>query len=142
MTLKEFISKKVRDFSSEGLKIFPADFYIPGEATSIILPSETLIIGNEFFGTYEVLTISGNSFCYADSLSRAKYLVYSARQKNRDIQIPLNEKDIDATLKGYENYLYSLIRQIEKEYKAEFSDGKDAHTVVNKIFRMLNLTRL
>jgi hypothetical protein len=142
LTSKEFISKKVRDFSSKGLKIFPDDFYMPGEATSVVLPSETLIIGNEFFGTYEVLTINGNSFCYADSLSRAKYLVYSARQKNRDIRIPLNEKDIDVSLKSYEKYLDSLIRQIEKEYKAEFSDGKEVHSVVNKIFRMLNLTRL
>ena len=142
MTSKGFISKKVRDISSEGIKNFPDDFCISVETASVTLPSESLIIGNEFFGTFEVLAINGSSFCHADSLTKAKYLVYSARHKNRDIRIPINEKDIEAILNSYEKYLDSLIRQIEKEYNAEFAGDKEMHIVINKIFRMLNLTRL
>ncbi len=142
MTSKEFIAKKVKDIPAEGLKVFPDDFLISCEVTSLDLPQETLIIGNQFFGSYEVLTAKGSSFCQAESLTRAKYIVYAGKQKNKMIKIPLNEKDIETAVKNYEKYLDDLLRQIKKEYRVQFPDVKEIDPTINEIFRLLNLSRL
>lgn len=142
MTSKEFIAKKIKDFRAEGLKIFPGDFLLSNDTTSLSLISNALIVGSEFFGSYEVLTAEGSLFCSTETLANAKYIVYAGKQKNKEIKIPLNEKDIETSVKEYEKYLDGLLRQIKKEYKAQFPDGKDILSVVKEIFTLLNLSRL
>ena len=142
MTSREFILKKVKELSDERLKIFPDDFLISCDTNPFNLPSETLIMGNEFFGSYEILTADGSSICQAESLSKAKYIVYADKQQRKEIKIPVNEKDTSAAVKNYEKYLDDILRQMEKEYKTWFPEGKDMHSVINEIFRILNLKRL
>ena len=142
MTSKEFISKKVASFLSKGLNDFPANFIIPCSTIPLNIPSEILILGNEFFGSYEVLTTNGSLFGHAESFMKAKYIVYAGSQKNKKTVIPEKEKDIELIVKSYEKYLDVLLRQIEKEYNSEFPEGKELHSVSNEIFKKLNLIRL
>jgi hypothetical protein len=142
LTGKEFIGKKVKELSTEGLKSFPEDFIFPCDSTSLNLPGETLIIGNEFFGSYEILTSKGNLFGKPESFIKAKYIVYAGKHRNKIISIPLEEKNIETMVRNYEMYLDTLLRQIENEYAGIFPDGIDLHSITNDIFRKLNLIRL
>ncbi len=142
MTSKEFITKKIREISEEGIKKFPDDFLSACEITTVTLPSGSLFIGNEFFGSYEVLTGNGDSFCHTDTLFRAKYYVYAGRQKERNVVIPVEEKDIETVVKDYEKYLDKMLKQIEKDYKSLNPENKNVNSVVNEIFRLLNLIRV
>ncbi len=142
MTPKEFITKTVGKISDEGVRIFPDDFLPPCETVPIKLPPQTLITGNEFFGSREVLTTGGSLFCHTESLARAKYLVYAAVKPNRDIDVPVKDRDIDSAVKDYEKYLDTILRQTEKEYRSIFPEDKDVKAVINEVFRLLNLKRL
>lgn len=142
MTGKEFISKKVKELSSEGIKNFPDDFIISCDTTSLTLPGETLIIGNEFFGMYEIITSKGNLFGQPESFIKAKYIVYSGKHRDKTISIPLEEKNIEAMVRNYEKYLDTILRQIDNEYIKNFPDGNELHSITNDIFRKLNLNRL
>ncbi len=141
MTSKEFISKKVKELSSGGIKSFPDDFIIPCDTSSLTLPEETLIIGNEFFGSFEILTSKGNTFDHSESLLKAKYIVYAGKGKNKKIQIPLDGNNIEIIVKNYEKYLDVLLKAIESEYRTKFPEGDEIHIVTNEIFRKLNLYR-
>ncbi len=142
MTSKEFITKTVKKIADEGISLFPDDFLPACEITTFKLPPQTLIMGNDFFGSREVLTTGGNLFCHADSLSRAKYLVYAAFKKDREISMPVQDTDIETAVKNYEKYLDSILKRTEKEYRSLFPESKDANKVVNEVFRLLNLKRL
>jgi hypothetical protein len=142
LTPKEFITKKIREISEEGIQNFPDDFLFPCETDTTTLPSGSLLIGNEFFGSYEVLTVNGDSFCHTDTLLKAKYYVYASRKKERNIKIPVNGKDIETVVKNYEKYLDKLLKQIENDYRSLNPEYKDVNSVVNEVFRLLNLKRL
>lgn len=142
MTPKEFISRKIEEISRQGVKIFPDDFLLPCETTGINLPSAALVIGNEFFGRYEVLATGGDLFLHTDTLIKAKYLVYSSRLKEREIKIPVDIQFIETIVKNYESYLDKMLKLIEKDYKVSFAGGKDLNIIANEIFRILNLKRL
>lgn len=142
MTSKEFISKKAKEISEKGLQKFPENFLFPCKTDGLSLPPETLVIGNEFFGSYEVLTVAGESICHTDTLYKAKYYVYAARQKDRNSSIPVDEKDIEKVARNYEEYLDRILRQIESEYKSLFPENKDASRIASEVFRILNLNRL
>jgi hypothetical protein len=142
LTAKEFIAQQIEEISRQEVKIFPGDFLFSCETDSVTLPSAALIIGNEFFGGYEVLTIKGDLFLHTDTLLKAKYLVYSSRLKDRAIKIPLDIKYIEAIVKNYEAYLDTVLKSIEKDYKMSFPGSKDLNTISNEIFRLLNLKRL
>ena len=142
MNSREFISLKIKQITEEGIKKFPEDFLFPCDLSSFTLPSETLVIGNEFFGTYEVITTRGASFCHADTIMKAKYLVYAGRNKGRDINIPVDDKNIDLVVREYEKYLDQKLKQIERDYRKLFPESKDVNSAVNEVFRILNLKRL
>jgi len=55
MTEKEFISSRVSRLASDGIKIFPSDFIVIKDYKELRLPGKTLLIGEEFFGKYEIL---------------------------------------------------------------------------------------
>lgn len=142
MTSKEFITKKIREISAEGIKKFPDDFLPACKTSEITLPTGFLSIGNEFFGSYEVLTTNGESFCHTDTLIKAKYYVYAGRKKERKIKIPVEEKDIETSVKDYEEYLDKLLKHIENDYLSVNPENKDVYSIVNEVFRLLNLIRV
>ncbi len=142
MTSKEFITKTVKQISAGGVRIFPDDFPTAGKTVPVKLPPQTLILGSEFFGSREVLTTGGSLFCHAESLARAKYLVYAAARKNSEISIPVKDEDIESVVKKYEKYLDGILKETEKEYRSLFPEDRDVSPVVNEVFRLLNLKRL
>ena len=81
MIEKEFISKWTVSLSKNGIKAFPEDFLGNMTTEEIKLPGRTLVIGEEFFGNYEILTVDGTAVLQAESQYKAKYIVYSNRKK-------------------------------------------------------------
>ena len=142
MTPREFIKTKIKEISDPGLKSFPDDFSFPCLSKEICLPDETLIIGNEFFGSFEVMTVNGELFCHTDTLLNAKYYAYASGKKKRIIRLPLNLKDIGQVVKNYEKYLDEILKGIEKDYSALFPDSRDIDGIINEIFTRVNLRRL
>ena len=141
MTEKEFISKWTSSLSRNGIKTFPEDFEDKKSAVEIKLPGKTLVIGEEFFGNYEVLTIDGTAVLHAENQYKAKYIVYSSRKKNTSVKIPVKFEDIKTSVAKYENYLDSIIREIEADYKKFFPGEKRSNDLTNEIFRVLSLNR-
>lgn len=141
MKEKEFISKWTSSLTENGIKKFPEDFLTNEITREINLPHKTLVVGGEFFGSYEVLTVDGASVLQAENLYKAKYITYSSRAKSSSVKIPQNEESIKATVIQYENYLDSIIKEIESDYKKAFPGEKKANSLTNEIFRVLNLTR-
>jgi len=141
LTEKEFISKWTDSLSNSGIRKFPDDFLTDGEFENIKLPGKQLVIGEEFFGNFEVLTIDGAAFLQADSQSKAKYIVYSSRNKITELKIPKSPDEMKSIVSKYENYLDSIIKDIESDYKKTFPGEKRSNAMVNEIFRVLNLNR-
>lgn len=142
MNEKEFISSWVLNLTSEGIKNFPADFISINNYTELKLPGKTLLIGEEFFGKYEIITADGNSVLHANSYLQTKFIIYSNRNKPGVILIPLDESELKGAIQIYESYLDSIIKSIEKTYNGSFYEAKNSKFVVNEIFRQLNLVRL
>ncbi|MGA7722331.1 MAG: hypothetical protein WCA84_14265 [Ignavibacteriaceae bacterium] len=105
------------------------------------MPGKALIIGGSFFGSFEILTTDGIVFLHADSQLKAKYIIYSNRNKPSKIIIPDKEPEIKDAVENYAKYLDELIIRIELDYKKCFPAGKGSTLLVNNIFKILNLTR-
>jgi hypothetical protein len=138
---KEFISKWTVSLSENGIKAFPEDFLGNMTTEEIKLPGRTLVIGEEFFGNYEILTVDGTAVLQAESQYKAKYIVYSNRKKNTSVKIPVRSEDIKTAVAKYENYLDSIIKEIEADYKKSFPGEKRSNDLTNEIFRVLSLNR-
>ncbi len=141
MTEKDFISNWTKQITEAGIKSFPQDFDSFKNYDELILPGKTLVIGQEFFGSYEILNIDGTLVYHAQNHLTAKFIVYSNRLKPTKVKIPKDDQMKKDLITKYENYIDSLIRQIESEYKKNFNDGKNSSSVINNIFRNLNLIR-
>lgn len=141
MTEKEFIQSKVDEIKL-GMKNFPSDFL---ESTSSVnefsLPGKVLIMGEELFGKYEIVTNDGDSVYQADNYSTAKYLIYASRTKPLKILIPNDEATISRVVHSYEKFLDTIVRKIQTEFHQEFPDSKNVNFVVNEIFLRANLIR-
>lgn len=141
MTEKVFISSWISKINSERIKNFPDDFIQLSEFDEVSLPGKMLIIGQEFFGNYEILSIDGSLIFQAENYSKAKFIIYSNKQKPLKIKIPRQEKVIKESVFKYEEYLDGIIKIIEADYKKNFPGDKSYSQVTNNILRMLNLTR-
>ena len=141
MTEKDFISNWTKQISETGVKNFPQDFDSIKNYDELTLHGKALVIGQEFFGSFEILNIDGTLVYQAQNHLSAKFIVYSNRLKPTKIIIPKDNKIMRDLVTKYENYIDSLIRQIELDYKKNFSDTKNSSTVINNIFRNLNLIR-
>jgi hypothetical protein len=142
MSEKEFISGWTARLSYEGIKSFPNDFIAFNEHKEIRLPGKTLILGEEFFGNYEIITVDGISILHAESNDQAKFILYANRNRPEIMHIPLKEGELRTSITAYENYLDSIIRRIESDYIEKLPDDKNFDAVMNEIFRVMNLTRL
>ena len=141
MKEKEFILKWTSSIAENGIKKFPEDFLADEATEEINIPPKTLVIGQEFFGNYEVLTVDGTAVLQAESLYKAKYITYSSRVKAISVKIPRDIGQIKNSIIKYESYLDSIIKEIESDYKNLFPGEKRSNALTNEIFRVLNLNR-
>jgi hypothetical protein len=139
---KDFIFSKGKELQLSGIKNFPSDFLTTKNINSLEIPEKNLILGKEFFGSYEVTAPTGDFIMTFSSEYEAKYFVYASKNRRHQIQIPKDAKLIRETVENYERYLDELLQEIRKDYFARFYTGKNFTSVSSEIFRKLNLTRL
>ena len=140
---REFINFWVSKLASDGIKNFPSDFIIGNDKIKEFrLPGKTLIIGEEFFGKYEILTTDGNSVLHAENYFQAKSLIYSNRTTPEIVILPSDEANLKKAVQAYELYLDSIIKEIENNYKKSLPEDGNSKNVVNEIFKQLNLVRV
>jgi hypothetical protein len=143
MNERAFVTSWVSKLASAGINNFPADFIpLNCKNTEIRLPGKTLIIGEEFFGKYEILTTDGNSVLHAENYYQAKSLIYANRTTPEIVILPSDETNLKKAVQCYESYLDSIIKKIETEYEKIFPEVENSKTVVNEIFKQLNLVRV
>jgi hypothetical protein len=140
MSEKEFITNWASKLWTEKIKKFPEVFISACECRKLELPGKTLVIGEEFFGAFEILTIDGNAVYQAANHEEAKFIIYANRDKVNSVDIPISVGEIKAANVKYEQYLDGIIRNIDADYKKSFP-GMAGTTAVNEIFRTLNLVR-
>lgn len=141
MNEKDFIKKWIDQLKVEGLKKFPADFISISVSKEIEVPKQTLLIGEEFFGAFEVITISGEQVYQANNYFEAKFIVYASRARSGNIFIPTDSKDIQYSVKDYEQYLDKILQRIENDFNKTFPKSKNFSSVSSEIFNTLNLVR-
>lgn len=141
MNEKLFIEKWISKILSAGIKQFPLHFIDPLQLQTISIPISTLVIGQEFFGAYEIITTSGEQVYQALTYDEAKFFVYSSKGRNGKAYLPKDKSLIKISVDSYNGYLDNLLEQIKKDYKNNFLDGKYLLTVSNEIFQKLNLIR-
>ncbi len=141
MNEKSFIDSWLNKIQSTGIKRFPLDFVDDTQLDVISIPIKTLVIGQEFFGDYEIITTDGESVFHASSYDEAKFIVYSSKERNGKTYLPKDKSKIKPIVDSYNNYLDHYLKQINKDYKKYFPDGKNVNAVSNEIFHKLNLIR-
>ena len=141
MTEKGFILQYINKHSEASSKIFPDDFTNLSDTEKLEMPHKTLVLGNEFFGTVEILTIEGTPVLQAESIHKAKYIVYANLNRSGNIIIPKSENEIKTAVENYEKYLDWILLDIEEELKKKLPDSRNLHSVTNEIFLKLNLVR-
>lgn len=140
-TEKEFIAKTVESMNAKGIKIFPDEFISLSGMKTISVPAKILIMGEEFFGSYEILSADRKIVHQASTYNEAKYLIYASRKKTSEINIPSTEDEIKQAVLRYEKYLDSIMKEIVSLYKKTFPEGKNSLFVMNEILMILNLVR-
>jgi hypothetical protein len=138
---KLFIENWLSKVQSFGIKQFPLHFIDELQFDTISIPIKTLVIGQEFFGAYEIITTDGESVYQASNYDEAKFIVYSSKARNGLTYIPKDKSQIKPLVDSYNNYIDDLLNQIKKDYKKNFPDRKNIHAVSNEIFQKLNLIR-
>jgi hypothetical protein len=138
---KVFIENWLNNIQSSGIKDFPLHFINESQLNYFSIPIKTLVIGQEFFGAFEIITTDGESVYQASNYDEAKFIVYSSKPRNGKACIPKDKSVIKSLVDTYNNYLDDLLNQIKKDYKKIFPDGKNMHAVSNQIFQKLNLIR-
>lgn len=141
MNEKLFVGNWVKKCMSEGIKNFPVDFADESYLERKSAPAKTLIIGQEFFGAYEIITTGGESVFQAKNYDEAKFVVYSARNRSGFYYLPKDLSQLKPLLKQYDEYLDSILSEILVDYKKTFPGEKNFHSLSNEIFRILNLIR-
>lgn len=138
---KEFVNKWTKFLSEEGIKKFPDKFADLNDYVLIELPKQTLMLGKEFFGAYEILTTSGESVYQASDLNEAKFIIYAGRNRSGRVNLPLSKNETGLSIKKYEAYIDSILLKVQKDFKQEFPNNQNFSSVSNDIFKILNLTR-
>ncbi len=141
MTEKEFIAKTVEHYLGKGIKVFPADFVEKTFVEILDIPKKTLILGEELFGSFEIITTDGSQVLLTDDLMTGKFIVYASCNANGLIEIPQDKKMIEDAVEKYENYMDFILVEIQKDFKTAFPDSENNLDVVNEVFKKLNLIR-
>lgn len=141
MTQKEFEKKWIGLIENEFLKKFPDEFIELSETESIELPETGLIIGSEFFGSYEIVDSKGNVHFNVDNYYKAKYILYANRLKPENVLQPNDEEKLISAVKEYERLLDSILKQMGRDFKQSFPESQHFVSVSNHVFNALNLKR-
>lgn len=136
-----FIENWLIKVQASEIQKFPHHFIDESQLDIVSIPIKTLVIGQEFFGAYEIITTEGESVFQANNYDEAKFIVYSSKERNGKSYIPKDRSMIKTLVDSYNNYLDDLLTQIKNDYKKIFKDGKNVHAVSNEIFKKLNLIR-
>jgi hypothetical protein len=123
------------------MKNFPDDYINKEECIEIAMPGKALTMGSVLFGSYEVVDSEGTTQFTVKNYDGAKYIVYSNRTLPSAVQVPGNEEEVEEAVKEYENFLDTVLKRIESDFKNEFPESKDYAAVSNRIFSNLNLQR-
>ena len=141
MNERLFIENCLSKILSAGIKQFPIHFIDEFQLDIISIPKKTLVIGQEFFGSYEIITTDGESVYHSSNYDEAKFIVYSSKERNGKTYIPKDKSKIKSLVDSYNNYLDDILNQIKKDYKKNFPDGKNINAISNDIFQKLNFIR-
>jgi len=136
-----FIENWISKVQSSGIRQFPLHFIDESQLDIVSIPIKTLVIGQEFFGAYEIITTDGESVYHANNYDEAKFIVYSSKERNGKSYLPKDRSMTKTLVDSYNNYLDALLAQIKNDYKKNFKDGKNVNGVSNEIFKKLNLIR-
>jgi len=139
---KDFIFSKSKDLSISGIKSFPIDFIRSKKINTIEVPDKVLVLGKEFFGSFEVTSAIGDFVLTFNNEFKAKYVVYASQNRKNKIKIPPDLISLKKAVEDYEIYLDQLLQEIKKDYLKKINRGKNFTSVSNEIFKKLNLTRL
>ena len=142
MSEADFIFSKSKELKLAGIKEFPLDFIDKKNLSELEVPDKVLVLGKEFFGSYEVTSATGDFVLSFTNESEAKYIVYGSRNRKSKIKIPRDQVSIQKSVDEYEKYLDKLLLEIKNDYLRKFSNGKNFTSVSNEIFKKLNLARL
>ena len=142
MSEQDFIFSKSKELSLAGIKNFPIDFNNSKNNSEIEVPDKVLILGKEFFGSFEVSSATSDFVMTFTNESEAKYVVYASRNRKSKIKIFNDLALIKKTVEDYEKYLDELLQDIKKDYLKKINNGKNLTSVSNEIFKKLNLIRL
>lgn len=142
MTVKEFVSQYVNSHTDKNIKKFPDDFIKLSDPKKLELPPKTSVLGNEFFGQFEILSTEGTPLLQASDIFEAKYIVYANKQRKGTILIPKISAEIKKVVELYEEYLDSVLHDIEGSFLNEFPNSPELHKTTNEIFLKLGLSRL
>ena len=142
MNEKDFIFSKSKDLSLSGLNNFPQDFTNSKKTSTIEVPEKVLLLGKEFFGSFEVTSVTGDFVLSFQNEFEAKYVVYASHNRKNKIIIPVEHSEIRSAVEEYEKYLDKLLLEIKNDYQKKINNGKNITLVSNEIFKKLNLTRL
>ena len=142
MSEADFIFSKSKELQQSGIKQFPSDFIDRKKLSDIEVPDKVLVLGKEFFGSYEVTSATGDFVLSFTNESEAKFIVYASRNRKSKIKIPCDQVSINKSVDEYEKYLDNILLDIRNDYIKKFSNGKNFTSVSNEIFKKLNLTRL
>jgi len=139
---QDFIFSKSKELSLAGIKNFPIDFLQTKKLSEIEVPDKVLILGKEFFGSFEVSSATGDFVMTFTNESEAKYVVYASRNRKNKINVPRELTSIKKSVEDYEKYLDELLQNIKKDYLKKINNGKNLTSVSNEIFKKLSLIRL
>lgn len=141
MSEKLFIEKWINSIQSAEVKPFPFDYIYESQLNLFSIPKKTLVLGQEFFGAYEVITTDGEQVYQALDMDEARFFIYSSRERSGRSYLPKTKNTIREIILKYHKYLDRLIEDIRKDYKISFPDGKNVLSVTTEIFQKLNLIR-
>lgn len=141
MNEKLFIENWINKIQSDGIKNFPQDYINKSQLDCIKIPIKTLVMGQEFFGSYEIITTSGEQVYQASTIDEAKFFLYSSKERNGNAYLPKDKALMKSTVELHNSFLDKLIEQIKKDYKKNFHEGKNLLSVTNEIFQKLNFIR-
>jgi hypothetical protein len=141
MTEKEFAQNWI-DKIREELKTFPNDFMGFADYEIISLPEKLLFLPPPFFNNYQITDEAGETYISTDDHFKAKYILYANRTKPAQLKIPLRDLHIYETVRDYEKYLDSFLKEMEKDFKQTFPNSKGFKRISIQVFNSLNLTRL
>jgi hypothetical protein len=140
MTEKDFAAQCIEKIKGE-LKTFPDDFLGSIDCEELLLPGKLLFLPSPLFNCYQIIDEAGETIYSTDDQYRAKYVIYANRTKPIRLKIPKTDLRVYEIVRDYEKYLDNLLKEIEIEFKKNFTNSKGFRRISAQVFNTLNLVR-